>query len=176
MSISIVLVLVQKCIVYQQIVGICCEILTFYCCNKYCLYISIFPLVSHRNMHLPIVLCCGTQRALFTSKIIIILVSNHTYLQSFVHVCIFIAGILLPIGHTFHQPSIASMAHAHPPIIHYVLGTNLKPVKRFRSGPEGFKPSPTTVKWARRVCNLFCARMWRLPIYYYYILSLCRIP
>ena len=39
-SISIVLVLVHKCIVYQQIVEICCEGLTFYCCNKYCLYQS----------------------------------------------------------------------------------------------------------------------------------------
>ena len=28
-------------------------------------------------MHLPIVLCCGTQRALFTNKIIIRLVLNH---------------------------------------------------------------------------------------------------
>ena len=33
-------------------------------CNKYC-----FSLVSHRNMHLPIVLCCGTGRALFTNKL-----------------------------------------------------------------------------------------------------------
>ena len=39
-SISIVLVLVHKCIVYQQIVEICCEVLTFYCCNEYCLYQS----------------------------------------------------------------------------------------------------------------------------------------
>ena len=38
MCISIVFVLVQKCIVYQQIVGICYEILTFYCCTKYFLY------------------------------------------------------------------------------------------------------------------------------------------
>ena len=41
------------------------------------LLISVFPLVSYRNMHLPIVLCCGTQRALFSNKIIIRLVSNH---------------------------------------------------------------------------------------------------
>ena len=39
-SISIVLVLVQKCIVYQQIVGICCVVLTFYSCTKYSLSIS----------------------------------------------------------------------------------------------------------------------------------------
>ena len=38
--ISIVLVLVHKCFVYQQIVEFCCEVLTFYCCNKYCLYQS----------------------------------------------------------------------------------------------------------------------------------------
>ena len=31
--------LVHKCIVYQQIVEICCEVLTFYCCNKF-VYIS----------------------------------------------------------------------------------------------------------------------------------------
>ena len=30
-------------------------------------------------MHLPIVLCCGTQRALFTNKITIRLVPNHPF-------------------------------------------------------------------------------------------------
>ena len=42
-------------------------------------------------MHLPIDLCCGTQRALFTNKIIIRFGAeslNSTCLQSFVHVYI----------------------------------------------------------------------------------------
>ena len=82
-SISIVLVLVHKYIAYQQIVETCYVVLTFYCCNKYCLY----PLVGCRNMHLPIVLCCGTQSALFTNKIGAESL-NSTCLQSFVHVYI----------------------------------------------------------------------------------------
>ena len=88
--ISIVLVLVHKCIVYQQIVEICCEVLTFYCCNKYCL----LPLVSYRNMHFPIVLCCGTQRALFTNKIIIRLVSNHETLPVYEVLCMYVFRLL----------------------------------------------------------------------------------
>ena len=39
-------------------------------------------------MHLPIVLCCGTQRALFTYYKIGAESLNSTCLQSFVHVCI----------------------------------------------------------------------------------------
>ena len=42
-------------------------------------------------MHFPIVLCCGTQRALLTNKIINKIGAkslNSTCLQSFVHVCI----------------------------------------------------------------------------------------
>ena len=38
----------------------CCEILLLY----QILFVSVFSLVSYRNMHLPIVLCCGTGRAL----------------------------------------------------------------------------------------------------------------
>ena len=34
----------------------------FYCCTKYCLY-------HYRNMHLSIVLCCGTERVLFTNNL-----------------------------------------------------------------------------------------------------------
>ena len=33
------------------------------------LFVSVFSVVSYRNMHLPIVLCCGTGRALFTNKL-----------------------------------------------------------------------------------------------------------
>ena len=33
------------------------------------LFVSVFSLVSDRNMHLPIVLCCGMGRALFTNKL-----------------------------------------------------------------------------------------------------------
>ena len=77
MSISVVLVLVHKCIVYQQIVEICCEV-------------SVFPLVSYRNMHLPSVVCCGTQRALFTNKIIIRLVPNHQTLPIYKVLCMYV--------------------------------------------------------------------------------------
>ena len=50
-SSSIVLVLVHKCIVYQHIiVEICCEVLTFYCCNKYC-SLSISELQEHASSH-----------------------------------------------------------------------------------------------------------------------------
>ena len=56
MSISIVLVLVQKCIVYQQIVRICCEILTLYCCTKYSLSIK---LREHASSH------CVVHKGLF---------------------------------------------------------------------------------------------------------------
>ena len=40
--------------------------LTFYCCTKYCLSLSISELQEHAS---PIVLCCGTERALFTNKL-----------------------------------------------------------------------------------------------------------
>ena len=30
---------------------------------------SVFPLVSYMNMHIPIVLCCGAKRVLFTNKL-----------------------------------------------------------------------------------------------------------
>ena len=33
------------------------------------LFVSVFSLVSYRNMLLPTVLCCGTGRALFTNKV-----------------------------------------------------------------------------------------------------------
>ena len=77
-SVSILFTELHECVYFlvlvQHMVGICCEILTFYIL----LYqILVFPLVSYRNMHLPIVLCCGTQRALFTNKTIIRLVPNH---------------------------------------------------------------------------------------------------
>ena len=46
----------------------CCEI--FYILLLYqVLLVSVSSLVSYRNMHLPIVLCCGTGRALFTNKL-----------------------------------------------------------------------------------------------------------
>ena len=51
MSISIVFALGQKnaLIVYQQIVEICCEVMTFYCCTKYSL--SISELQEHASSH-----------------------------------------------------------------------------------------------------------------------------
>ena len=80
LSISAVLVLVKKYIVYQQIVGICCEILTFYCCTKYCL--------SYRSMHLPIVVV-QKEHCLPTNYHKIGVESlNFTCLQSFVHVSV----------------------------------------------------------------------------------------
>ena len=72
-SITIVHILIQRCIVYQQMMRICCEIVTFYSCT----YISVSPLVNYRNMHLPIVLCCGKERELLIQLIIITLVSIH---------------------------------------------------------------------------------------------------
>ena len=82
--ISIVLVLVQKCIVYQQIVGICCKISTFYCCTKYCLSELEERVSSHCSL-------------LWYTKGIVYQQNYHmigaeplksTCLQSFVHVCI----------------------------------------------------------------------------------------
>ena len=84
MSIFIVLVLVH--IVYKQIVEICCEVLTFYCCNKYC-SVSISELQEHASSH------CSL---LWYTKGIVYLQNyykigaeslNSTCLQSFVHVC-----------------------------------------------------------------------------------------
>ena len=46
----------------------CCAI--FYILLLYqILFVSVFSLVSYRNMHLPIVLSCSTRRALFTNKL-----------------------------------------------------------------------------------------------------------
>ena len=44
-------ILAQKCIIYQQMVGICCEILTFYCCTKYYFSLSIRELQEHASSH-----------------------------------------------------------------------------------------------------------------------------
>ena len=82
-SISIVLVLIQKCIVYQHM-GICCKISTFYCC------ISIFlsELEERASSH------CSV---LWYTKAIVYQQNDHmiragplksTCLQRFVHVCI----------------------------------------------------------------------------------------
>ena len=46
----------------------CCEIFNTLLLYQV-LFVSVFSLVSYRNMHLPIVLCCGTGRALFTNKL-----------------------------------------------------------------------------------------------------------
>ena len=49
----------------------CCEI--FYILLLYqILFVSVFSLVSYKNMHLPIVLCCGTGRAWFTNKLSVV--------------------------------------------------------------------------------------------------------
>ena len=45
-------------------------------------------------MHLPIVLCCGTQRALFTNKIIIRLVPNHETLPGYKVLCLYVFRLL----------------------------------------------------------------------------------
>ena len=90
-SISIVLVLVHKCIVYQQIVEIWCEVLTFYCCNKInIVYISfsISELQEHGSSH-----CCllwYTKGIVYQQNYYKIGAEslNSTCLQSFVHVCI----------------------------------------------------------------------------------------
>ena len=48
----------------------CCEIFYILLHVLYqILFVSVFSLVSYRNMHLSIVLCCGTGRALFTNKL-----------------------------------------------------------------------------------------------------------
>ena len=62
MPISIVLALIQKCIIYHQIMEIMFDLLLLY----QIVFVSVFPLV---NMHLLIVLCCGTERTLFINKI-----------------------------------------------------------------------------------------------------------
>ena len=45
-------------------------------CYKVCILllnqvscVPVFPLVSYMNMHIPIVLCCGAKRVLFTNKL-----------------------------------------------------------------------------------------------------------
>ena len=49
--------------------------------------LSVFPLVSYRNMRLPTVPCCGRERALFTYKPLVpIHKMLYTSAQSFVHV------------------------------------------------------------------------------------------
>ena len=58
------------------------------------IFISVFPLVSYRNMHLPIDVCCGTQRALFTNKIIIRLVANHSTLPVYKRLCMYVFRLL----------------------------------------------------------------------------------
>ena len=85
-SISIVLVLVHKYIVYQQIVETCCEVLTFYCCNKYSL--SISELQEHASSHCT--LLWYTKRIVYQQNYYKIGAEslNSTCLQSFVHVYI----------------------------------------------------------------------------------------
>ena len=46
----------------------CCEIFNILLLYQV-LFVSVFSLVSYRNMHFPIVLCCGTRRALFIDKL-----------------------------------------------------------------------------------------------------------
>ena len=99
-SISIVLVLVHKCIVYQQIVEFCCEVLTFYCCNKYCLYQSfhvtnivyISLSISELREHVPSYcsLLWYTKSIVYQQNYYKICAEslNSTCLQSFVHLCI----------------------------------------------------------------------------------------
>ena len=85
-SISIVLVLVHKCIVYKQIVETCCEVLTFYCCNKYFYIIS--ELQEHASSHCS--LLWYTKGIVYQQNYYRIGAEslNSTCLQSFVHVYI----------------------------------------------------------------------------------------
>ena len=77
---------VHKCIVYQQIVKICCEGLTFYYCNEYCL--SISELQEHASSHCS--LLWNTKGIVYQQNYYLIGAEslNSTCLQSFVHVCI----------------------------------------------------------------------------------------
>ena len=86
-SISIALVLVHKCIVYQQIVEICCEVLTFYCCNVY-ISLSISELQEHASSYCS--LLWYTKGTVYQQNYHKIGAKslNSTRLQSFVHFCI----------------------------------------------------------------------------------------
>ena len=88
-TISIVLVLVHKCIVYQHIVEICCEVLTFYCCNNIVyISLSISELQEHASSHFS--LLWYTKGIVYQQNYYKIGVESlkSTCLQSFVHVCI----------------------------------------------------------------------------------------
>ena len=79
------LVFVHKCIVYQQIVEICCKVLTFYCCNKYCSH-SINELQEHASSHCS--LLWYTKGIVYQQNYYTIGAESlsSTCLQSFVHV------------------------------------------------------------------------------------------
>ena len=71
---------------YQQIAIICCEVLTFYCCNKYSL--SISELQEHASSHC--FLLWYTKGIVYQQNYYKIGAEslNSTCLHSFVHVCI----------------------------------------------------------------------------------------
>ena len=99
--------------------------MTFDCWTKYC--VSVFPLVSYMNVHLPIVLCCGTTRALFTNQhIITTVVSNHSYCVS-VFPLVSYMNMHLPIVHCcgtiiptyYHNSGVKSLnATSIPRFVH----------------------------------------------------------
>ena len=88
MSISIVLVLVRKCIVYQQTVEICCEVLTLHCCtqiNIVYISLSISELREHASSHCSLL---WYTKSIVNQQRIGAESLNSTCLQSFVQICI----------------------------------------------------------------------------------------
>ena len=71
----------------QQIVEICCEVLTFYCCNKLILFISVFHSELQEQSSSHCSLLWYTKGIVYQQNIGAESL-NTTCLQSFVHVCI----------------------------------------------------------------------------------------
>ena len=75
MAISIVLVLYKIALFTNKLWESCCEIFDILLLY-HILFVSVFSLVSYRNMLLSIVLCCGMGRACLTPRVYVASQSN----------------------------------------------------------------------------------------------------